>query len=591
MAEMAIVIQAVDKATAEIAKVKASVAGLSTAAVASAAATKKGSAETSAAVHTMSASVVRNTAAMKSSFGSADTAAASMLKRFIGPTAVIGGIMAISKGADGLRESFAGLATLADGLAVSFNNLFGGDMSRRNFDLEKNMRALGTEIKRLGAEAMRDSTTPERAAAMGSVIEKLSAQWEVMNAAAMAGVDISSMQAVEDELRKTEEAAEKAAEATKKLNAERSAETTALAAKAEKELQEQLALSHETMAGMLKDAERLPATYNEIKAAMFELSAAAEAMRADIALGAGTDADTSRQQLALDALTSKTKEYERALYALGIQNTLASMGFKEAARVVGDEFMQALLDSEAAADAARLSLEEIDDMLFRLFGSSEHVADAVEAQLVPALERIKPSADNARISVRELVEEADRATEQMADMFAGHTTDAFMGFIQGTKSAGAAFRDMITGMIADMLRMQMQSAFKSLFMKVLGAAAGGVTNTLGAGGNSVGSVGGLGSTIGHAPFGSSELQHGGTVNAGQTVLVGERGPEIFVPHQSGYVNNNANTMGGGGTTVNFVISAVDGPSVAAMLRREKDTIKAVVASAMATDTRFRASLN
>lgn len=591
MAEMTIVIQAVDKATAEIAKVKASVAGLSSAAVASAAATKKGSAETSAAVSAMSASVVRNTTAMKSSFGSADMAAASMLKKFIGPTAVIGGIMAISKGADGLRESFAGLATLADGLAVSFNNLFGGDMSRRNFDLEKNMRALGTEIQRLGAEAMRDSTTPERAAAMGAVIEKLSAQWEVMNAAAMAGVDISSMQAVEEELQKTEEAAAKAAEATKKLNAERAAETTALAAKAEKELQEQLALSQETMAGMLKDAERLPATYNEIKAAMFELSAAAEAMRADIALGAGTDADTSRQQLALDALTSKTKEYERALYALGIQNTLASMGFKEAARVVGDEFMQALLDSEAAADAARLSLEEIDDLLFRLFGSSEHVADAVEAQLVPALERIKPSADNARISVRELVEEADRATEHMADMFAGHSTDAFMGFIQGTKSAGAAFRDMITGMIADLLRMQMQSAFRSLFMGLLGSAAG-----AGAAGGS-GVVGGTGSGSMAPPLppvsGPSVLQfqHGGTVNAGQDVIVGERGPELFRPHQSGYVNNNANTMGGGGTTVNFVISAVDGPSVAAMLRREKDTIKAVVASAMATDTRFRASLN
>lgn len=43
---------------------------------------------------------------------------------------------------------------------------------------------------------------------------------------------------------------------------------------------------------------------------------------------------------------------------------------------------------------------------------------------------------------------------------------------------------------------------------------------------------------------------GGSVEAGKTYLVGERGPELFTPSFSGNVTANRK-LGGGGTSVNI----------------------------------------
>ena len=41
-------------------------------------------------------------------------------------------------------------------------------------------------------------------------------------------------------------------------------------------------------------------------------------------------------------------------------------------------------------------------------------------------------------------------------------------------------------------------------------------------------------------------QHGGPVRAGRPYLVGERGPELFVPSRSGRIDPNVSSGGGGG---------------------------------------------
>lgn len=78
---------------------------------------------------------------------------------------------------------------------------------------------------------------------------------------------------------------------------------------------------------------------------------------------------------------------------------------------------------------------------------------------------------------------------------------------------------------------------------------------------------------------------GGSVNNGQPYLVGERGPELFVPSSAGTVMNNSNTkgMGGGGTVVNQVINVSAGVSQtvrAEMLNLlpviKQDTLNAVI---------------
>ena len=50
---------------------------------------------------------------------------------------------------------------------------------------------------------------------------------------------------------------------------------------------------------------------------------------------------------------------------------------------------------------------------------------------------------------------------------------------------------------------------------------------------------------------------GGAVSKGRPTLVGERGPELFVPNQTGQITQNARGTGGGSVNVNFTINAID----------------------------------
>jgi hypothetical protein len=46
---------------------------------------------------------------------------------------------------------------------------------------------------------------------------------------------------------------------------------------------------------------------------------------------------------------------------------------------------------------------------------------------------------------------------------------------------------------------------------------------------------------------------GGSVNAGETYVVGERGAELFTPRRSGMIIPN-NALGGGGVTINVNVT-------------------------------------
>ena len=84
------------------------------------------------------------------------------------------------------------------------------------------------------------------------------------------------------------------------------------------------------------------------------------------------------------------------------------------------------------------------------------------------------------------------------------------------------------------------------------------------------------------------------------MLVGERGPEIFVPHSNGNIMNNMNSknaMGGGGTTVinqsiNFATGVV--PTVRAevmkMMPQIADVTKGAVAEAAIRGGSYRRML-
>ncbi len=100
----------------------------------------------------------------------------------------------------------------------------------------------------------------------------------------------------------------------------------------------------------------------------------------------------------------------------------------------------------------------------------------------------------------------------------------------------------------------------------------------------------FGGVTGYVPLPQMNLSgraSGGNVNSNQPYLVGERGPELFVPSSAGNVINNANTksIGGGGAVVNQTINVNAGVSQtvrAEMLNLlpsiKQDTLNAVIDS-------------
>ena len=72
-----------------------------------------------------------------------------------------------------------------------------------------------------------------------------------------------------------------------------------------------------------------------------------------------------------------------------------------------------------------------------------------------------------------------------------------------------------------------------------------------------------------------QLQNGGPVQAGQPYLVGEAGPELFVPSQNGQVISNAQ-LGQGQQQITYNINAIDAQSFNQALARDPSFVSSVV---------------
>ena len=74
---------------------------------------------------------------------------------------------------------------------------------------------------------------------------------------------------------------------------------------------------------------------------------------------------------------------------------------------------------------------------------------------------------------------------------------------------------------------------------------------------------------------------GGSVQKGQPYMVGEQGAELFIPNQSGQIQQSARGgSGGGSTTVNFNINTVDASGFEDLLVRSRGTITQLINSAV-----------
>jgi hypothetical protein len=144
--------------------------------------------------------------------------------------------------------------------------------------------------------------------------------------------------------------------------------------------------------------------------------------------------------------------------------------------------------------------------------------------------------------------------------------DSILGLMNGTKGLKDAFKEMATSIINDLLRMYIRYQItKPLFDAFFGATGGPAAPI-----------------VNSSPAVPTGRAIGGPVSAGSPYMVGERGPEMFIPNQSGAIVPN-DKMGQGAPTIVQNINISTGVSqtvrteIMAMLPRITEATKAAVA--------------
>ena len=179
---------------------------------------------------------------------------------------------------------------------------------------------------------------------------------------------------------------------------------------------------------------------------------------------------------------------------------------------------QLVVDMEAFGVASRKAAEDVAAVTAAVTettgtGAGKNIADRLNDsfdKLLKDMPTVQKNLDNL-------------ASTTMKNM-----SDGLMNVVKGTMSLKDAFKKMALDMIAQMIQMFIIDKITGGFMSF----AKGMT----------------GKAI------------GGSVQSGQPYLVGERGPEMFVPNQTGSIVPNKN-MGGGITVVNNVDARGSGSDV------------------------------
>ena len=159
--------------------------------------------------------------------------------------------------------------------------------------------------------------------------------------------------------------------------------------------------------------------------------------------------------------------------------------------------------------------------------------------------RVSKSAEDAADKMKSIT--------TVADMIGNKFETAFMSAVKGTASMKDAFRQMAIDIIAELYRIFVVKQITGFITRSISAAF---------------------PTFAGIPA----RANGGPVNANTPYMVGERGPELFVPARSGSITPNNQLRGnGGGVTVNQTINVTTG--VQQTVRNEIQTLLPQIAEA------------
>ena len=217
--------------------------------------------------------------------------------------------------------------------------------------------------------------------------------------------------------------------------------------------------------------------------------------------------------------------------------------------VTNDEF-------EKSLDKAKDLRSELSKPYESITNLKTELNDIQKIDLFSYFSRVSKSAEDAADKMKSIT--------TVADMIGNKFETAFMSAVKGTASMKDAFRQMAIDIIAELYRIFVVKQITGFITRSISAAF---------------------PTFAGIPA----RANGGPVNANTPYMVGERGPELFVPARSGSITPNNQLRGnGGGVTVNQTINVTTG--VQQTVRNEIQTLLpqiAEVSKAAVLDARRR----
>jgi hypothetical protein len=169
------------------------------------------------------------------------------------------------------------------------------------------------------------------------------------------------------------------------------------------------------------------------------------------------------------------------------------------------------------------------------------------------LDRLRLQAEQFRVAVETLNAQTGLMAEKFQQIGESAGATFLEDLITGTKNAKEAFTDMVNSIVRDIGRLAAQDIAKSLFG---GSSGGDFGNIIGKIFSGVVGGGGGGGSLNLSSFGPAFAADGAMTRPNQPFIVGERGPELFVPSTAGQIVPNGK-FGGGVSVVNHF--AITGP--------------------------------
>ncbi len=272
-------------------------------------------------------------------------------------------------------------------------------------------------------------------------------------------------------------------------------------------------------------------------------------------------AEITKSRAVLQQSLSKVSEEERGTAALVLNDAvnqvgLLNLGYEDIVKTIYKYI-------EAEAELGTISKESAQAVL-------ESIAAPLEAIAIGAEQISKVNKEIASESrtfssgweraFRQYADNATNAASQAANIFGTFTKGMEDSIVNFVKTGKFEFKDLLNTIAEELLRSQIKGLIADVF-----------------GGGGKGGGGGSGSLITAGISAISSLfgfADGGSVPGSRPILVGERGPELFVPSSNGTVIPN-NQMVAGGSVVTYNINAVDAASFRAMIARDPQFLYAV----------------